>query len=88
MRYRIAFTARSEKELEGLPRHVQKRIARWLALLSDDPRREGTRKLEGHGELRRVHASRDYVIVYTVRDEEVLVLVVRVAHRKDAYRGL
>jgi len=88
VRYRIAFTARSEKELEGLPRHVQKRIARWLALLSDDPRREGTRKLEGHGELRRVHASRDYVIVYTVRDEEVLVLVVRVAHRKDAYRGL
>ncbi len=88
MRYRVAFTARAEKELEALPRQVQQRIARWLMLLSDDPRREGTKKLEGLGELRRVHASKDYVIVYAIRDKQVLVLIVRVAHRKDAYRGL
>ena len=88
MRYRIDFTARAEKELDELPRHIQSRIARWLDLLADDPRREGTKKLEGHRELRRVHASKDYVIVYTVRDEQVLVLIVRVAHRKDVYRGL
>lgn len=88
MRYRIAFTARSEREFEELPQHTQKRIARWLGLLSDDPRREGTKQLEGHGDLRRIHASKDYVIVYAVRDKEVLVLIVRVAHRKDAYRGL
>ena len=88
MRYRVVFTARSEKEFEGLPRHVQKRIARWLGLLSGDPRREGTKQLEGRGELRRVHASKDYVIVYAVRDKEVVVLIVRVAHRKDVYRGL
>jgi len=86
--HRIAFTRRSAKELEGLPRQIQKRVARWLGLLSEDPRRQGTRKLEGHPELRRVHASKDYVIVYTIRDRDVLVLVVRVAHRKEAYRGL
>ena len=88
MRYRIAFTARAERELAELPRHIQKRIARWLDLLSDDPRREGTKKLQGHGQLRRVHASKDYVIVYAVRANEVLVLVVRIAHRKEVYRGL
>jgi len=86
--YRIALTPRAEKELEKLPHAVQKRIARWLDLLSADPRREGTRQLEGHRDLRRVHASKDYVIVYTIRQREVLVLVVRVAHRKDVYRGL
>jgi mRNA interferase RelE/StbE len=64
------------------------RIARWLDLLSDDPRREGTKKLEGPKDLRRVHASKDYVIVYTVRGKEVLVLIVRVAHCKEVYRGL
>ncbi len=88
MRYRIALTARAEKELESLPRHIQKRIARWIDLLADDPRREGTAKLEGHDDLRRVHASKDYVIVYTIRAKDVLVLVLRIAHRKEAYRGL
>ena len=86
--YRLAFTPRAERELAELPRHVQRRIARWLDLLAADPRREGTKKLEDHEGLRRVHASKDYVIVYTVRDREVLVLIVRVAHRREVYRGL
>jgi len=88
MQYRIAFTPMADRELADLPREVQRRIARWLDLLAQDPRREGTIKLQGHGELRRVHAGRDYVIVYCVRDAEVLVLIVRVGHRKDVYRGL
>lgn len=88
MAYRVGFTVQAAKELEELPRHIQRRIARLLVLLADDPRREGTKKLEGHAELRRVHASKDYVIVYSVRDKEMLVLIVRVAHRRDAYRRL
>ena len=88
MRYRIALTPRAEGELGELPGHVQKRIARWLDLLADDPRREGTKKLSGLGELRRVHASRDYVIIYVIRQKKVLVLVIRIAHRKEAYKGL
>ncbi len=88
MRYRVAFTPQAQRELDELPRHVQRRIARWLDLLAADPRREGTKKLQAQGDLRRVHASKDYVIVYLVRDREVLVLVVRVAHRREVYRGL
>ena len=88
MQYRVALTSRAEKEFGELPRHVQRRIARWLDLLSADPRREGTKKLEGQGELRRVHASKDYVIIYAVRAAEVVVLIVRVAHRREAYRRL
>jgi mRNA interferase RelE/StbE len=88
LRYRISFTPRAEKEFENLPRFVQKRIARWLGLLADDPRREGTKQLKGHKGLRRVHASKDYVIVYVVKNKEVLVLIVRVAHRREVYRGL
>jgi len=88
MAYRVELTPKAAGELAALPRHVRKRIVRWLVLLGDNPHREGTKKLEGRGELRRVHASKDYVIIYTVRKREVLVLVLRVAHRKDAYRGL
>lgn len=88
MPYRLELTPRAEAELDRLPRHIQRRVARWLDLLADDPRRPGTKRLEARPELRRVHASKDYVIVYVVRHREVLVLVVRVAHRKDVYRGL
>ena len=79
MRYQVAFTSQAERDLAELPRHVQKRVARWLDLLADDPHREGTKKLAGQGALRRVHASKDYVIVYAIRRREVLVLVVRMA---------
>jgi mRNA interferase RelE/StbE len=88
MQYRIEFTPKARMEFDGLPRHVRRRIARWVELLADDPRRAGTKQLEGRPELRRVHASKDYVIVYTVRQREILVLIVRVAHRKDVYRRL
>jgi len=36
--------------------------------------------------LRRVHAGKDYVIIYSIRQKKLLVLVVRAAHRKDVYR--
>jgi mRNA interferase RelE/StbE len=88
VRYRIAFTDRAEREFDGLPRHIQRRVARWLELLAGDPHRAGTRKLSGHDDLHRVHASKDYVIVYTVQSLQVLVLIVRVGHRREVYRGL
>jgi mRNA interferase RelE/StbE len=88
MPYRVALTPEAEKQFEALPRPVQRRVARWLDLLAQDPHREGTRKLLGQEGLRRVHASKGYVILYCVRHQQVLVLVVRVAHRKDVYQGL
>ena len=68
--------------------HVQKRVARWIDLLADDPYRLPSGKLEGYPELRRIHASKDYVILYSVLEDEVVVLVVRVGHRREIYRGL
>jgi len=88
MSYRVGLTIRAQRELDELPQHIQRRVLRWLDLLADDPRRPGSKKLAGHEALHRIHASRDYVIVYAIRDKEVLVLIVRVAPRKDVYRGL
>ena len=86
MGYRVDLTPRAAKELERLPKRIQKRIARWLDVLAVDPRCEGSKKLEGASDLYRVHVGRDYVIVYTILDDAVL--VVRVAHRREVYRRL
>jgi len=88
MAYRVDLTPRAADEYRRLPRHVRSRIGRWLDLLAEDPRRMGTKQLEGRAELRRVHAGKDYVIIYTIEDDKVRVLVVRIAHRREAYRRL
>jgi mRNA interferase RelE/StbE len=86
--YSVKISEKAERQIEGLPRHVQKRVARWVTLLADDPYRQPSCQLEGYPELRRVHASKDYVIVYSVLKDEVVVLIVRVAHRREVYRRL
>lgn len=88
MPYSIKVSAKAERQLEDLPQQARKRIARWLGLLGEDPYRRPSCQLEGYPELRRVHASKDYVIVYSVLADEVVVLVVRVAHRREVYRRL
>lgn len=88
MAHRIELTPKAADEFRALPRPAQARVLRWLDLLAEDPRRPGTKQLVGRPDLRRVHAGKDYVIVFSVEEKRLLVLVVRVAHRKEAYRGL
>ncbi len=88
MPYTVKLSAIAERQIEELPAHIQKRVARWLGLLSEDPYRTPSCRLEGYPDLHRIHASKDYVIVYAVVEKEVVVFVVRVAHRREVYRGL
>lgn len=88
MAHDVLQTPQAEKQFLALPRHVQRRVARWYDLLGEDPRRAGTKQLEGHPGLRRVHAGKDYVIVYVIEDDKLTVLIVKVAHRRDVYRKL
>ena len=88
MAYAVKLAAKAERQLADLPEHIRRRVGRWINLLSEDPYRRPSRQLEGFPELRRVHASKDYVIVYSVLAREVVVLIVRVAHRREVYRNL
>lgn len=86
-RYAVIFKPAADKELQKLPTHVQKRIVAAAEALQDNPRPRGCVKLEGADDLWRIRVGQ-YRVVYTVKDDKLLVLVVRVAHRKDAYRGM
>jgi mRNA interferase RelE/StbE len=86
--YRVELTPQARRELAALAPAVQRRVARGIDRLAQDPRGPGHIKLEGAEHLYRLHASRDHVIVYQIEDDLVLVLVVRVADRKEVYRNL
>ena len=86
MRYAIEFRPSSRKELTNLPQRDQVRVARTIDTLADNPRPQGTKKLEGANELYRLRVG-DYRVIYQIQDAVLVVLVVRIGHRRDVYRA-
>ena len=85
MSYRIEFAPRARRQLEKLPREAQVRLAAALSNLQSDPRPRGVKKLTGDEHLYRIRV-RDYQIIYQIRDRELVVLVVKIGHRREIYR--
>jgi mRNA interferase RelE/StbE len=83
--YTIEIAPAAERALKKLQADIQKRIIKALLKLQEDPRPAGVKKLSGEDDLYRIRVG-DYRIVYQIRDNELVVLVVRVAHRRDVYR--
>lgn len=86
-RYRVRFSKTAGKQFSGLDANVRKRISAALILLSNDPRPRNARKVIAPKPLLRVRVG-DYRVIYTVRDQELVILVVSLGHRKDVYRDI
>lgn len=84
-RYRIEFTHPARKELADLPRKARERIAPRIDALSVNSRPRGVEKLKGEADLYRIRVG-DYRVIYSIQDDVLIVTVVRVADRRDAYR--
>lgn len=85
MKYTVRLNARVGKVLNRLPPDVRRRIVRRLEALEDNPRPRSVEKLAGVDDLYRVRVG-TYRIVYTIRDRELVIIVVRIGHRRDVYR--
>lgn len=85
MIYSIEMSTTAAKALGKLAKANRLRIAGAIELLSVDPRPPGAKMLRGgeHGRWR-VRVG-DYRVVYTIEDDRLLVLVLRVAHRREVY---
>ncbi|QLQ40341.1 type II toxin-antitoxin system RelE family toxin [Micromonospora robiginosa] len=75
------------KLLRKLDRPVQARLVTAIAGLAVDPRPAGVKALVGHPGLLRIRVG-SYRVVYVVRDDELIVLVVQLGHRSDVYDAL
>lgn len=85
MAYRVILLRSADRELEGLPQPIRRRVARAIDALASDPRPPGAKLLTGADRRWRVRVG-DYRILYRVNDDLVEVLVIRIRHRSDAYR--
>ena len=85
MAYRIELAVSAKKTLDKLPQDIRRRIAAAIDNLSQTPKPPGTIKLTGAVALYRIRVG-SYRIVYRIQDERLLVLVVKIAHRREVYR--
>jgi mRNA interferase RelE/StbE len=81
--YRIELRPAAVRALRKLDPQARRRVRGAIALLAQDPRPPGARALQGRPGLR-VRVG-DYRIIYTVENDVLLVVVVRLGHRRDVY---
>ena len=84
MSFSIRIKESAAKELRRVAKPDRARIVAAIDRLAETPHLGTSLKGDLRG-LRRIRVG-DYRILYEVRDKELVVLVVRVAHRRDAYR--
>ena len=84
--WQVLVSRRAERVLRHLPRDVLLRISVAIDGLAVNRHPPGSRKLSGH-DLYRSRAGA-WRIIYAIHDDELVVLVLTVATRGEAYRKL
>jgi mRNA interferase RelE/StbE len=83
-KYKIYIKPTAVKELQKIPKRDVSKIISKIRSLSSNPRPPGCEKLSAD-EKYRVRQGR-YRIVYSIEDDKLVVLVIKLGHRKDIYR--
>lgn len=84
--YEVKFRPQAWRQFRKLPRQVQEKLKAPIDALAGEPRPAGCRALAGQEGLWRIRVG-DYRIIYQIEDERLVVLVVRLGHRREVYRA-
>jgi mRNA interferase RelE/StbE len=82
--YRLLLKKSAERELRKTPKADLQRITERINELAAAPRPSGSEKLAGQDSYR--IRQGDYRIVYTVDDDQKLIEIIKVGHRREVYR--
>jgi mRNA interferase RelE/StbE len=85
--YRIEFAKSAIKQIAKVPRNIRQRVSDRIETFALTPWPDGCKKLVDTESPYRLHEG-DYWIFYQVKDDVLLVLIVRIGHRGDVYRNL
>lgn len=88
-KYTVKYEARAVKQLSKLGHSVRKIIKKWIEKNlqeTENPRQHGKLLLGDKNDYWRYRVG-DYRILVEIRDEELLIITISIAHRKDVYKG-
>ena len=86
MTYSVRIKESAAKALGDLPRADRQRISRAIDSLTENPF-SGVSLQGAMRGLRRMRVG-NYRIIYEIKRSELLVYIIRIGHRREAYRGL
>ena len=86
MTYQVVLTPSAARQLRKFDPPGRRRLQAAIELLAIEPRPPAATRLVGGGGEWRVRTG-DYRIVYEIEEDRLLVLVLRVGHRRDVYGG-
>jgi mRNA interferase RelE/StbE len=89
VKYAFRWRERAVRQLRAIPQTAALTILGALTPLGDDPRRPDAdiKKLIGYTDRYRLRVG-DYRVIYEIADEQLIILIVGVGHRREAYRAL
>ncbi|WP_304452420.1 type II toxin-antitoxin system RelE/ParE family toxin [Nocardiopsis sp. YSL2] len=85
--FEVVFDGRARKELSKIDKPVARRVYSAVMALAEEPRPDGCRQLSGYPGLWRIRVG-DHRVVYSIDDGRLVVVALRVAHRREVYRKL
>ena len=87
MKYRIEFKRSAAKALRKIPKSDQKRIAEKIDNLSENLPEPATTKMKGDNPFHRIRVG-DYRIIYEIHRDILLIVILKIGHRKEVYSRL
>ena len=87
MKYRIVVKRSAAKALKKIPKSDQKRISKKIDNFAENLPSPDTSKMKGNNPFHKIRVG-DYRIVYEIQDDILLILIIKIGHRKDIYRKL
>jgi len=84
MTYTVSFSKQSLKQLDKVYEPYYSNIKNAISSLSENPRPHGYIKLKGR-EGFRIRVGK-YRVIYNVFDNELVVEIITIDHRKDVYK--
>ena len=87
MRYSVEFRPAVLKDLKRFPKRDLVRIKKKIEELGCNLPDPNTTKMKGDNSFHKIRSG-DYRIIYEIHDDSLVILVVKVGHRKDVYKKL
>jgi mRNA interferase RelE/StbE len=87
MRYDIEFRPAVLKTLKRFPKRDLVRIKKKIEETAENLPNSDLAKMKGNNELHKVRSG-NYRIIYTIEEDRLVILIVKIGHRKDVYRNL
>jgi mRNA interferase RelE/StbE len=84
--YRVHILAHARRELDRLPEPTKTRVERAIRALAVEPRPPGATLLAGTTRPTWRIRIGDYRVLYQIRDDQLIVVVIGAGHRRDVYR--